>query len=391
MKIRTSIFSIITLLIIISFCEIISFLLLEFVFLPKGYVYRPELNHTSLSYQKVQALPFNPWGRQEIKEPLLLSPGLDKRRVGKVYNEKVCISLYGDSFTEDPRWGQLVSDNLNCNILNYGVGGFGIDQAWKVYENNLHDNAKIAVLGFFSEDITRHVTRNRAWEYNPVGYGSAKEYDKFRFILNTDGELVPVPPEAKSFKDFKLAVSDPEKFIQHDYFAAGKKSGPPYLHFPYTITLLKIFSHWKLQPRFSGKPYYADLYTPNHDSNALEISVKIVEKFVNLARKRKAQPIVVIMPSVLDFEHFRKTDHWIYQPLIDELNLRSIPVHNAGPSMLEYVTLKNFCSMFQINEIKFSLFFNDCGGHYSDKGYEALGKFVTNTILRNYRNKLFEF
>jgi hypothetical protein len=268
------------------------------------------------------------------------------------------------------------------------VGGFGIDQVWKIYENNLSDNAKIAVLGFFSEDITRHVTRNRAWEYNPVGYGSSIDYDKFRFILSSDGELVPVPPEARSFKEFKLAVSDPEKFIQHDYFAAGKKFGPPYLRFPYTVTLLKIIFHWKVQPRFSGKPYYADLYTPGHDSHALEISVKIVEKFVDLARKREVQPIVLIMPSVLDFEHFRKTDHWIYQPLFDELNLRSIPVHNAGPSMLEYVPLENFCSMFQYNETKFSLFFNDCGGHYSDKGYQALGTFVTNTILKNYQNKL---
>jgi hypothetical protein len=392
MESRNIIWSLASLLIIIVLFETTSYFLLKKVFYPKGYAYIPKLEHTELTYRKMQELPLKPWGLGNPDPPSLLSPGLDKRQVSDLGDEQVCISLWGESFTQDTRWGQVIAENLHCNITNYGMGGYGIDQAFQIYKNNLDDTAKIVVLSFFSEDIVRHVTRNYlAWGSNPIKYGASVFAAKFRYTLDKDGELVHLPAEAKSFDEFKAAVFNPGKFLPHDYLAAGRKSGPTFVRFPYTVALLKIFFNWKLRPRLSGLPYHANLFNPGHGSNALEISVKIVEKFVQLAHKRGVNPIVLVLPSVLDFEHFRKTGNWIYQPLLDELNIRAIPVHDAGPRMLEYVPIEDFCSMFGANNKKeFSFFFNDCGGHYSLKGYQTLGKLATKIIQNQFSGEFME-
>jgi len=47
-----------------------------------------------------------------------------------------CVSVYGDSFvwssgasSDTAAWPEIVARMLGCRIANYGVGGYGVDQA----------------------------------------------------------------------------------------------------------------------------------------------------------------------------------------------------------------------------------------------------------------------
>ncbi|GIT20257.1 MAG: hypothetical protein CM1200mP39_30630 [Dehalococcoidia bacterium] len=61
---------------------------------------------------------------------------------------------------------------VGCSVANYGVPGFGIDQALMRFEDTAYDTAGTVVLSFFSEDIARHVTRNfDVWVYQPSEFG----------------------------------------------------------------------------------------------------------------------------------------------------------------------------------------------------------------------------
>jgi hypothetical protein len=77
------------------------------------------------------------------------------------------IALFGDSFTQsspvaiEESWGFLLEAELNrsgipCEVLNFGVGGYGIDQAylrWKLEGRGYHPD--IVILGFYALDVRR--------------------------------------------------------------------------------------------------------------------------------------------------------------------------------------------------------------------------------------------
>ena len=56
-----------------------------------------------------------------------------------------CVSLYGDSFTwsseveHEEAWGNLLATQLDCRVHNFGVGGYGSDQAYLRYITNALD------------------------------------------------------------------------------------------------------------------------------------------------------------------------------------------------------------------------------------------------------------
>jgi len=96
-----------------------------------------------------------------------------------------CVSLYGDSFTwsdevdHEHAWGNVLSQLLGCRVANYGVGGYGADQAYLRFKHN-KDEAPIVILMIFSENIQRHVNQLGMLRTGGKGIRSFKP----RFIIN---------------------------------------------------------------------------------------------------------------------------------------------------------------------------------------------------------------
>src|ERR1039458_517165 len=78
-----------------------------------------------------------------------------------------CFSAYGDSFIwgeEVPLndgWIEELSRRLGCRIANYGVSGYGTDQAYLRFRRLGADGAPVVLLGFVPEDIRRNVNQYR--------------------------------------------------------------------------------------------------------------------------------------------------------------------------------------------------------------------------------------
>jgi hypothetical protein len=77
---------------------------------------------------------------------------------------QACVSLYGDSFTwgdevdDVHAWGNVLSKLLHCRVSNFGVGGYGTDQAYMRFHYNKNDKPKLVILGFYTENIQRNVS-----------------------------------------------------------------------------------------------------------------------------------------------------------------------------------------------------------------------------------------
>ena len=89
--------------------EGLSWLALKQVFLPRGYVYKPKLIQTLSSYAKYQAYGVASWGIGSDPVAQRSSGPGDTQPLAEPAYSSICVSLYGDSFTADLRWGEWVA------------------------------------------------------------------------------------------------------------------------------------------------------------------------------------------------------------------------------------------------------------------------------------------
>lgn len=246
-----------------------------------------------------------------------------------------CISLYGDSFTfgqevdHEHAWSNVLSRLEHCRVANYGVGGYGTDQAYLRFKVNRSDESPIVVLGLYSENIMRNVNQFRNVYYR-TRYGL-----KPSFILNQarDLELIPLPKLTQA--DYKKLVKDPNRFLPYEYFRVDGPHGSSRLTFPFTISLIKSCWHFRVVAWLQGKGPWADFYQESHPSGSLMLTVKIVKAFWDLAISRNKQPVIVIIPDPVDLLSFLRTGVWVYQNLIDRLATEGVECLNLGPGMID--------------------------------------------------------
>jgi hypothetical protein len=108
----------------------------------------------------------------------------------------VRIGTFGDSFTHcdqvgnDDTWqAQMQRLEPGLEVLNFGVPGYGLDQAYLRYlQESRRFTFHVVLIGFMTENIFRHVNVFRPFYLPSTGFPLAKP----RFIVK-DGELTLLP------------------------------------------------------------------------------------------------------------------------------------------------------------------------------------------------------
>jgi len=283
-----------------------------------------------------------------------------------------CVALYGDSFTEgagvdhEQAWSNVLSVLLNCRVANFGVSGYGTDQAYLSFMDNHKDPARLVILGFLTENIMRNVNQLR----NLISKSTACLL-KPRFILTGQGELhlVPIPPLTEA--DYNQLWQDPERLLPRDFFVPGGPSHYQKMRFPYTYRIIKafpiIYNNLLLK-----RPTFFDFYQAGHPSRAIEVTVGIMKEFCREARLRNKQPLVLIIPTHFDLAHYRRTGVWVYQPLIDILAKQGVEFLDAGPLFVRY-----------LGEAKLETLYSPAiQNHLNEAGNRLLAKIVYDYITQ---------
>jgi hypothetical protein len=237
------------------------------------------------------------------------------------------IAAFGDSFTYGSgvtlaeTWAkQLASLAPSLEVLNYGVGAYGLDQAYLRYlEDGTSYNPHIVFIGYMSENIARGVNVFRP--FYSLAYRDAI-FTKPRFKI-ADGELVLLKNPLATFADY-------ERFLMHDREVLAKLGENDYhyqtnvnrsaLDFLATARLLKMFRSALhkhiINPIFKTNGMY------NVDSEAYQITLKIFEVFYRRVLENDALPIVLIFPDLHDQHRNRNRKQRRYAPLVDDLRAR---------------------------------------------------------------------
>lgn len=137
---------------------------------------------------------------------------------------------FGDSFTwcdevgDDQTWQvQLEREDARVEALNFGVPGYGTDQALLRFRRQGRRAADIVLIGIMLENIGRNVNRYRPLWYPRSRAASAKP----RFVLDGDAlRLLPYPFETRT--ELCAAVLDGsvlERVREHEYWLDRPRAG----------------------------------------------------------------------------------------------------------------------------------------------------------------------
>lgn len=254
-----------------------------------------------------------------------------------------CVSVYGDSFTygydvaADETYPHYLAQIVRCPVSNYGVEGYGSDQALMLFRAQQHlDSAPVVILGHLSENILRNVSR-----YRGLLYPGAVLQFKPRFVVRGD-RLGYVPIPVNSMHDFRALEENPDSVLAGDALLAR-----PRRRFPYSIALVRwLTQDFKVRATILGVPSEAVFYAPTHPAEGLGLTVRILSTFVREAAEQERQAVVLLIPTSQALTYAANTGVWADQPLADALKRRHLPVIHAGPRILERLAGADPCSLF---------------------------------------------
>lgn len=286
-----------------------------------------------------------------------------------------CVSLYGDSFTAggdtsspDRNWGHVLSKTLSCYVANFGVGGYGSDQAYLRFARNATDPSPVVVFGFHTEDVLRNLTRVRDLQNYTKWYSL-----KPRFVLGEQGAVSLVPMPVLSEEEYLRVVGLAGDLLplENESFQPGGPAGAVGLEFPYSLAVVKNMLRFHgFRSRVLRRPEWMEFLEPGHPLHGLEITLGTTQEFVQLARQRNKASLVVVLPHLLDFRYFADRGVWPYRPLVDAYTKQSIQFVDFGPYLLAAARK----SGRRIEE-----FFGPTL-HYNDEGNALLARLVADRL-----------
>jgi hypothetical protein len=237
----------------------------------------------------------------EPREGIYLSSreGIRSPRAGMAFAgipARFRVALVGDSFTfglevpYDQTWANQLEVALGpgAQVLNFGVDGYGIDQAFLRYQRDvLPWRPRIVILGVIDDDLRRTMC-----VYGFLCFPASEiPFPKPRFVVQDESLTLlnrPLPSPDAIFEAHSIMDLP---FIQHDRFFDPVEWEWRFYHRAYVIRfLLSKYRRWPAPGPTAS------------DAMLRAVNGELLRAFVRLARENSARPIVVYFPSRIDAE-----------------------------------------------------------------------------------------
>ena len=220
------------------------------------------------------------------------------------------ISAFGDSFTYGSdvplgdNWTKRISAmRPSIEVLNYGLGAYGLDQAYLRY---LRDGPTyrpdIVFIGYMTENFARTVNVYRG--FYTTSYRNFF-FSKPRFRLDHD-TLVLIPNPLRTMADYRRLRDNQEEVLgelgRNDFHFAGQYGAGPFDFSP-TVRLGKI-AVALIRKRAQTPILTRDgLYEPR--SEAYRLTVAIFDRFYRKVLEDGALPVIIVLPDINDQKRSR--------------------------------------------------------------------------------------
>ncbi|MSR60938.1 MAG: hypothetical protein EXS08_00630 [Planctomycetes bacterium] len=254
---------------------------------------------------------------------------------------------FGESFTfghelaDAESWeAQLEALDARLELVNFGVGGYGTDQALLLAERELPRlHAEVVLIGLLLENIGRNVTRYRPlWAPN-----SNSPLAKPRFVLR-DGELALVPLPFRTRTEFLAAVESGAVLSllgEHEYWRGDE---------------LPVWLSWSAGARlWLGRQAYDRRRIDrlwSEPGEPFDVTLALLERFRTLARAQGARDaLVLIFPAKPDLERLAWDGQKYWTRLLDELERRGIPHLDLTDVLAAEASVRGIPSIYRVSHL----------------------------------------
>lgn len=300
-----------------------------------------------------------------------------ERPISIEYNKSL-ISAFGDSYThcsgvkDNETWEECLSMLLQKNVYNFGVGGYGTDQAYLKFLSIFPKvRTPVVILGLCTENINRIVNVYRPFYYENTG----TKLTKPRFILKQDRLLLLSNPVRSLDEIISLRNADFLNRIGQNDFWFNRDRYPEF-RFPYLkilfnkrIWLETIYSRKRNEINDIRPRPYINLW---EDVESTALMFKILESFMANVKDYGAVAIILILPSKSEvIEKFKQKKSSVGEKkILDFCRDFNILVFNSIEALANRAN--------SVSEIE--TFFK---GHVSTKGNQIIAE-VLHNFLQDY-------
>ena len=299
------------------------------------------------------------------------------------------IFTFGDSFVfarhvnDNNTWQNKLSSLTDSNVVNFGVGNYGIDQSilrmQKVLKNKKN---KIVILGFVPETIVRiHSCWRHFYEY-----GNLFAF-KPRFIIkNKNLRLIKNPiSKVKELKNFKKKIS----LLKKNDIWYQKKFKHDLIHFPLVLSIFKNFPknfilifYLTISKLFCSLNYHNKawrkilkenskfVYKSYLNKEMLNLMTEQIKYFSRVVKKNSGKPMVIIFPYREDLHLISSRNKIFYSQIINKVS--------------KYVSILDLSESFSkkknINKYFVNSFY---GAHLSRAGNKHCADEIYNYLIKN--------
>ena len=293
--------------------------------------------------------------------------GIRSSQVGNSYGEVQGlprIAIVGDSYTfglEVPfesTWGHRLEKQFPfpVQVLNFGVDGYGVDQAYLRYHRDVRPwHPDIVVFGFIHHDLYRSMVVYPFISFPEWGF----PFSKPRFsVENGQLRLVTASAESPEALFSKKSVTD-LPFVEYDSGYDKEGWEQKWYHRSYLVRLILAWF-----PRWPEPSPHA-----SHEA-AVAVNVEILHRFAQEARGEGSVPYIVYFPGRGDFSgDERKGRDLIFSALRDE----GLPYEDLTSCMG--------------NSESYNDLFNEGSTHYSPEGNEVAAECLVPILQKGFAKR----
>jgi hypothetical protein len=270
--------------------------------------------------------------------------------------------VYGNEVDNGDNWTSLLEgDGSEIEALNFGVGGYGVDQAYLRYLREGHRfSPHVVVMGFISDDLRRLVNVYRRFvDSREVALA------KPRFVMNGDDGLRILPNPLPSLTHYAHLIEQPgdvRRLGENDqWYSPAIYENPAYDPSATVRLAVTLWVHLRRQLLDADRVYVGEIV--NRDSEAYRLQIALFERFLAAAQARGAEPVILLFPDRLSLERMRRGDATVYAPIAEALEHEGSPVIDLADAFQQFP-----------NEALDDWFMP--GGHYSRRGNEIVAAYV---------------
>ena len=291
----------------------------------------------------------------------------------------VRVAAFGDSFTYGNEvttaeaWPSMIeAAHRDVEVLNFGVGGYGVDQAllrWQL-EGHVYD-PHVVVMGFTPDDLRRLVNVYRPF-IDPTEFPLAKP----RFLLDEGGALRLVPAPLRDTSDYAALLREPRRAARlgaHDQWFTRWRYEDPLHDVSATVRLMRsLVHHVRLRYLDPDRLLDGDEFNPR--AEAFRLQVALFAEFAATVEESGRRHVVVMLPDASSLLQRFAGQRASYDGLADSARARGVDVVDAAAAFMATGDADDVPSWFAP------------GGHYSPTGNVIVARALAGEFRRRGRD-----